>query len=90
MMKDKKGGLGGFVALFMATTFIVLAIFLMIFFSSTVKVFAEQKTGIDIQRESDLGIENIYTYARQYPSVFEEYQDITGDSYGIEEVTDEE
>ena len=61
-MNSKRGGIGSFISLFVATIFIVVVLLLMIVASGFVKKVA-QRDNFGVQNETATGLDDIFGYA---------------------------
>jgi len=60
---NKRGIIGGFIAMFVATVVIVLILLVMIIGSGIVKKFVATKDNFGIQNESAVGIDDVFDYS---------------------------
>ena len=63
---DKKGVIGSFIVLFVATVFIIMILIGFVFMSYAVKSFSEAKSGLVIHKESKVGISDGVGYMKNY------------------------
>ena len=63
MMNSKRGILGGFVSMFVATIVIVIILFIMIVASGIVKMVVQKGDNFGIYNESDSDIDDVFDYA---------------------------
>ena len=62
-MNSKRGVLGGFISMFVATIVIVIILFILVIASGIVKEGVRSRDNIEVQNESDVGIGGVFDYA---------------------------
>ena len=64
--KNKKGGLGSFIVMWIATISIVIILFLFIWGADLVKRISEVNNGVSVPNEDKIGLENVKVYFDNY------------------------
>jgi len=61
-MKSKRGGVGEVVSMFVAVVGIVLILTVFIFMAGFMRAVEESKGGLEIHKESQVGLSNVFNY----------------------------
>jgi hypothetical protein len=61
-MKSKRGIIGSFISMFVATVVIVLILLVFILASGFVKKYVQEKDNFGIQNETKVGIDDVFDY----------------------------
>ena len=69
--KDKRGGIGNFMVMFVATITIVIILLIFVIGSGLVKKFHKVDAGVSIHDEMRTGLNDVLNYALKYENLIE-------------------